>query len=82
MSEDFKKYKFFSEAFPNQFRTPAGAIVWTLVYLADLALVFLCAHLMGISFLAAINKTVLAIYLAIAFVLFIVESFLYNLIKQ
>ena len=82
MSGEIKKYKFFSEVFPNQFRTPARVIIWTLVYLADLALVFLCAYLMGIPFLAALDKTVLAIYLAIALVLFIAESFLYNLIKQ
>ena len=82
MHQDYKKYKFLSEMFPNQFRTIPGIILWTLVFLADVALVFWIAHLMGIPILTATNKAVLMIYLAIAFALFCLESWLYNLIRH
>jgi hypothetical protein len=68
--------------FPTQFRTIPGIIVWTLVFLADVALVFWAAHLLGFPILAALNKAVLMIYLVIAFALFCLESYLYNLIKH
>lgn len=83
MSDYHKRYTFLSELFPTQFRSIPSIIIWTLVFILDVVLVFWVAHLMGFPIVnAAGSKLIMGVYLAIAFGLFCLESFLYNLIKH
>ena len=82
MNNYHKRYNVLSELFPNQFNTIPRIIIWLLVLIADIVLVFWAAHLIGLPILAATNKAVLMLYLAAAFALFCLESYLYNLIKH
>lgn len=77
-----KKNFFLQEMFPNQFNTIPRIILWTLVFILDIVAVFYVAHLLGFPILSAANKAVLMIYLIVAFGLFCLESFVYNLIRQ
>ncbi len=84
MYEYHKKNFFLKELFPKQFDTVPHIIIWTIVFLLDIAAVFGIAHLIGIPLPldGAWGKIGLILYLVIAFGLFCVESFLYNLIKH
>lgn len=83
MSDYHKRFHFLGEMFPNQFRTIPSVIIWTLVFILDVINVFWAAHLLGFPVLNAVNnRLTLIIYLIIAFGLFCLESFLYNLIKH
>ena len=80
-----KKNLFLNEMFPGQFDTIPRIIIWTLVFLLDVAAVFGAAHLLGIPL--PIGRDLwgsigLIVYLCIAFALFCLESFVYNQIKQ
>lgn len=74
-----KKNFFLNEMFPGQFDTIPRIIFWTIVFLVDVAIVFGTAHLLG---LPLPGKVGLMLYLVIAFILFCLESFVYNKIKQ
>jgi hypothetical protein len=81
---DYKKNFFLKEMFPKQFDTIPHIIIWTIVFLADVAIVFGAAHLLGIPLpiSGAWGKIGLILYLVIAFVLFCLESFVYNKIIE
>ena len=80
-----KKNLFLKELFPRQFNSPVSIIIWTIIFLIDVAIVFGLAALLGIPL--PIGGTVwgkigLTVYLIIAFALFCLESFVYNKIRQ
>ena len=80
MAYDYHKKNFFlNEMFPGQFDTIPHIIIWTLVFLVDVAAVFGVAHLLG---LPLPGKVGLMLYLVAAFALFCLESWVYNKIKQ
>ena len=85
MMHQHKKNLFLKELFPGQFNTPVSIIIWTIIFLVDVAIVFGIAALLGIPL--PIGRTFwgqigLTVYLIIAFALFCLESFVYNKIKQ
>lgn len=84
MYDHHKRFHFLSEIFPNQTRSVSSIIIWTLVYLVDVAIVFAVAHLLGIPLpiYGTWGKIGLILYLVIAFALFCLESFVYNKIRQ
>jgi hypothetical protein len=79
MSYHYKKNLFLKEMFPGQFDTIPHIIIWTVVFLLDVAAVFGVAHLLG---LPLPGKVGLLLYLVTAFALFSLESWIYNKIKQ
>jgi len=84
MNEFHKKNFFLKELFPRQFDTIPHIIIWTLVYILDVAVVFVVAHFLEIPLPigGTWGKIGLPLYLIIAFGMFCLESFLYNLIKH
>ena len=84
MYEYHKKNFFLKEMFPKQFDTIPHIIIWTIVFLADVALVFVAAWLVGIPlpFGDTWGKIGLILYLVVAFALFCLESFVYNKIIE
>lgn len=84
MSYNYKKNFFLKELFPKQFDTIPHIIIWTIVFIIDIATVFAAAHLLGIPLPVGgtpWGKIGLTLYLIIAFALFCLESFVYNKIK-
>jgi len=79
MSYHYKKNLFLKEMFPRQFDTIPHIIIWTIVFLVDVAIVFGAAYLLG---LPLPGKVGLMLYLVAAFALFCLESWVYNKIKQ
>ena len=80
-----KKNLFLKELFPRQFNSPVSIIIWTIIFLIDVAIVFGIAALLGIPLPVggtAWGKIGLTVYLIIAFALFCLESFVYNKIRQ
>ena len=77
--EYHKKNFFLKEMFPRQFDTIPHIILWTIVFLVDVAAVFGVAHLLG---LPLPGKVGLMLYLVVAFALFCLESWVYNKIVQ
>ena len=80
-----KKNLFLKELFPRQFNSPVSIIIWTIIFLIDVAIVFGLAALLGIPL--PIGGTVwgkigLTVYLIVALSLFCLESFVYNKIRQ
>ena len=80
-----KKNLFLKELFPRQFNSPVSIIIWTIIFLIDVAIVFGLAALLGIPL--PIGGTVwgkigLPVYLTLSFTLFCLESFVYNKIRQ
>lgn len=78
-----RRYNFLREWFPYQFRSIPSIIVWTLVFIVDVVLVFVAAHLIGFNIFTAeleyrLRTLILMGYLLIAFGLFCLESFIYN----
>ena len=75
---------FLKEMFPRQFDTIPHIILWTIVFLADIAAVFAVAYFLDIPLPVgeAWGKLGLILYLVIAFGLFCLESFLYNRIME
>ena len=80
----YKKNTFLKEMFPRQFDTIPHIIIWAIIFILDVVLVFVAAHLMGIPLPIGGNwgRIGLILYLCIAFGLFCLESYLYNLIKH
>ena len=74
-----KKSLFLNEMFPGQFDTIPHIILWTVVFLLDVAAVFGVAHLFGLPLPGRVG---LMLYLVAAFLLFCLESWVYNKIKQ
>ena len=80
---DHKKNFFLKEVFPRQFDTIPHIILWTIVFLADVAAVFAVAYLLGIPLpIGTWSKIGLILYLVVAFGLFCLESYIYNKITQ
>ena len=79
MSYHYKKNLFLKEMFPGQFDTIPHIIIWTIVFLLDVAAVFGVAHLLG---LPLPGKVGLMLYLVAAFALFCLESWVYHKIIQ
>ena len=80
-----KKSLFLKEMFPGQFNSPVSIIIWTIIFLFDVAIVFGIAALLGIPLPVGgttWGKIGLTVYLIIAFALFCLESFVYNKIRQ
>ena len=86
MAYDYHKKNFFlNEMFPGQFDTVPHIIIWTIVFLLDVAAVFGVACLLGIPLPVGMTpwgKIGLIVYLVIAFALFCLESWVYNKIRQ
>jgi len=74
-----KKNFFLNEMFPGQFDTFPHIIIWTVVFLMDVAAVFGVAHLLD---LPLPGKVGLMLYLVAAFALFCLESWIYHKIRQ
>ena len=80
MAYDYHKKSFFlNEMFPGQFDTIPHIIIWTIVFIIDIAAVFGVTYLLG---LPLPGKVGLILYLVIAFLLFCLESWIFNKIKQ
>ena len=77
--EYHKKNFFLKEMFPRQFDTIPHIILWTIVFLVDVAAVFGVAHLLGLPLPGRVG---LMLYLVVAFALFCLESWVYNKIVQ
>ena len=78
-----KKNFFLKEMFPKQFDTIPHIIIWTIVFLLDVAAVFGIAYLIGIPLpTGAFAKIGLILYLVVAFALFCLESIVYNKIIE
>ena len=77
--EYHKKNFFLKEMFPRQFDTIPHIILWTIVFLVDVAAVFGVAHLLGLPLPGRVG---LMLYLVAAFALFCLESWVYNKIAQ
>ena len=77
--EYHKKNFFLKEMFPRQFDTIPHIIIWTVVFLLDVAAVFGVAHLLGLPLPGRVG---LMLYLVVAFALFCLESWVYNKIVQ
>ena len=78
-----KKNFFLNEMFPGQFDTVPHIIIWTVVFLIDVAAVFGVAYLLDIPFpVGAWYKAVFILCMVAAFGLFVLESWIYNKIKQ
>ena len=83
MSYHYKKNLFLKEMFPKQFDTVPHIIIWTIVFLLDVAAVFGMAYLLDIPLQTGTwYKAVFILYMVIAFALFCLESWVYNKIKQ
>ena len=80
MAYDYHKKDFFlNEMFPGQFDTIPHILIWTLVFLLDVAAVFGTAHLLGLPLPGRVG---LMLYLVAAFALFCLESWVYHKIRQ
>ena len=74
-----KNNLFLNEMFPGQFDTIPHIIIWTFVFLLDVVAVFGVAHLLGLPLPGRVG---VMLYLVAAFVLFCLESWVYNKIIQ
>ena len=78
-----KKNFFLKEMFPKQFDTIPHIIIWTIVFLLDVAAVFGIAYMIGLPLpVGAFYKIGLILYLVAAFALFCLESIVYNKIIE
>ena len=84
MAYDYHKKNFFlNEMFPWQFDTVPHTIIWTVVFLLDVAAVFGVACLLGIPLpVGTWYKVAFILYMVAAFGLFVLESWIYNKIRQ
>ena len=84
MAYDYHKKNFFlKEMFPKQFDTVPHIIIWTIVFLVDIAIVFGGACLLGLPLpVGAWAKLGFILYMVTAFALFCLESWVYTKIKQ
>ena len=80
-----KQNLFLKELFPRQFNSPVSIIIWTILFLVDVAIVFGLAALLGIPMPVGgttWGKIGLTVYLTLSFALFCLESFVFNKIRQ
>ena len=78
-----KKNFFLREMFPKQFDTIPHIVLWTLIFLADVAIVFGAAFLLGIPMpVGPWRKIGFILYMVAAFALFCLESWIYNKIRK
>ena len=78
-----KKNFFLKEMFPKQFDTIPHIIIWTIVFLLDVAAVFGIAYLIGIPLpTGAFAKIGLILLLVVAFALCCLESTVYTKIIE
>lgn len=70
------------EMFPEQTNSPLAIIIWTVLFLIDIAVVFYVAHLLGFDILKANNKNTLTVYLLLAGVLLGIEIFLHRVFRS
>ena len=70
------------ESFPEQTNSPLSIIIWTFLFLIDVAVVFYVAHLLGFNILKANNKNVLTVYLVLAGILLGIEIFLHRVFRS
>ena len=80
-----KKNFFLKEMFPRQFDTVPHIIIWSIVFILDIAAVFGVAYLLDIPLPvggSAWGRIGLILYLVIAFALFCLESIVYNKIIE
>ena len=78
-----KKNFFLNEMFPGHFDTVPHIIIWSIIFIADIGLIFGGAYLLGIPLpVGTWAKVGLMLYLVAAFALFCMESWVYNKIKQ
>ena len=78
-----KKNFFLKEMFPKQFDTVPHIIIWTIVFLLDVAAVFGTAYLLGLPLpVGSRYKALFILYMVAAFGLFCLESWIYTKINQ
>ena len=73
--------KWLREVFPEQTRSVKSILIWTLVYIADVVLVFFLAAKLGIDLMQMpfrLTGILAGVYLVIALVLFWAETAIYN----
>lgn len=70
------------EMFPEQTNSVLSIMIWTILFLIDIAVVFYVAHLLGFDILKANNKNVLTVYLLLAGILLGVEIFLHRVFRS
>ncbi len=74
--------KFLREWFPEQTKSIPCIVIWTIIFIADAALIFWAANTLGFDILEVSNynlrTTLMVIYLVIALGLFAIETFIYN----
>ena len=72
---------FLSEWFPEQTKSLPCILLWTVIFLADVALVFWVMGKLGVDIVSMqyqFRKALLMLYLLAAFLIFLLESFVYN----
>ena len=84
MAYDYHKKNFFlNEMFPGQFDTIPHILIWTIVFLLDVAAIFGSAYFLDFPLLTGIwYKVGFILYMVTAFGLFTLESWVYHKIKQ
>ena len=73
--------KWLREWFPEQTKSVKSILIWTLVYIADTILVFWLSAKIGIVLMQLpyrLISLVVGVYLAVALVLFLAETAIYN----
>ena len=69
------------EMFPEQTKSIPRILSWTFIFLADVALVFWVMGKLGVDIVSMqyqFRKTLLMLYLLAAFLIFLLETFVYN----
>jgi len=77
--------KWLRELFPEQTRSISSILVWTMVYIADVVLVFWLAALLGIPIIGIqyrLMTVLVGLYLILALVLFWLETLVYGWILK
>ena len=70
------------EMFPEQTNSVLSIIIWTVLFLIDIAIVFYVAHLLGFDITKANNKNVLTVYMVLAGILLGIEIFLNRVFRS
>lgn len=69
--------KVLKQIFPEQTKNNLSIIIWTIVFIADLVLVYFTAGWLGIDLLG-IRQVGLMLFIAAGLALFWLETFIYN----
>lgn len=83
--KEYNPGKFLRELFPEQTATPMQTLKWLVLYLANVALVFLGAWALGwnpLEISHSLQKALTLVFLALALLLFSGEIALWNRIKK